>query len=206
MGDRLRLEREWRQRMGDNPKSLELFNAFYVVYSDTDRHYHGVAHIKAMLWDLEGAKMLTDTNYLATWFHDAVYVAGMPDNEEKSAAWAKEALPELGVNADIINVVHDRVIATKHHQPMGDVEADSFLDADMAILGAPEEVYAAYIKNVRAEFEALPDDMFNTGRAAFLKNVLETKRIFHTEHFHDRYEAQARANIASELEHLSNFI
>jgi len=69
----------------------------------------------------------------------------------------------------------------------------------MAILGAPPDRYRRYCDQVRHEFSALPGPVFRLGRRHFLEQVLAQERIFATEWFWQRFEAQARANLASEL-------
>lgn len=94
------------------------------------------------------------------------------------------------------------IVATATHQS-DDLETQIFLDADMAILGASPEVYAAYIAAVRHEYTIYPDLIYNGGRRKFVAATLQRERIYHTDHFHSRYEAQARINLSQELKSLS---
>jgi predicted metal-dependent HD superfamily phosphohydrolase len=203
MIDKQAMKDEWDRRLGNDTNPAQLFDKLYEAYNSPERHYHGIPHIAAMLDDLRAADKLTKVNYLATWFHDAVYVPGMPDNEQKSANWAREALQNLNISETDIGSIYKRIIATKEHKALGDEEGDSFLDADMAILGTPSDIYTKYTKNVRKEFAFVPDEMFAKGRSDFIRMTLNMPRIFHTEYFHDRYEAQARKNLQTELQALS---
>jgi predicted metal-dependent HD superfamily phosphohydrolase len=58
------------------------------AYSASDRHYHDLRHIDAML-DLmrEHVVLLADpgTVEAAIWFHDAIYDTHRDDNEQRSA-------------------------------------------------------------------------------------------------------------------------
>ncbi|UTW56703.1 hypothetical protein [Kordiimonas sp. SCSIO 12610] len=200
--DRSLYEEAWKNHIGDSSLALDIFSDLFDAYSSPSRHYHGLRHIEAMLEDLERAKQLTTNNFLATWFHDAVYIAGAPDNEKKSADWAADSMAALDIHIADIKIVHKRILATKEHKPLGDLESDSFLDADMTILGTPPDVYARYASNVRKEFAFVPDEMFAKGRSDFIRTTLNTPRIYYTHHFYDRYEAQARKNLQAELTRL----
>ncbi len=202
MNQRSIMHVEWETHMGKGLLAINLFNTLFTAYDKTTRHYHGIPHISAILHDLKAANQLTKANYLAAWFHDAIYTPGMHNNEEKSADWAQEALNRVGINAPIIDTIYTRIIATKDHKALGDIESDSFLDADMAILGTPPDIYARYTANVRKEFAFVPDELFAKGRGDFIRTTLDMARIFHTEYFYDRYETQARQNLEAELQNL----
>lgn len=72
-------------------------------------------------------------------------------------------------------------------------------DADLAVLAGPPDAYAAYAAAVREEYAFVPDDLFRTGRAEVLRQLLALPRLFHTPECHDRWEAQARRNLATEV-------
>src|SRR5690242_15683329 len=66
-----------------------------VLYRQPGRHYHGVAHIEALLvLASEHRKDLSDPQAIeaAIWFHDAIYDSRRSDNEARSAALAAEKL------------------------------------------------------------------------------------------------------------------
>jgi predicted metal-dependent HD superfamily phosphohydrolase len=65
----------------------------------------------------------------------------------------------------------------------------------MAIVGAPPAHLDAYNAAIAREYSHVPAGAFRAGRRAFLEKVLATPRIFHTAYFHDRLDAQARANL-----------
>ncbi|MFC3199561.1 hypothetical protein ACFOET_18235 [Parapedobacter deserti] len=54
--------------------------------------------------------------------------------------------------------------------------------------------------STKAEYGSSPQ--FDRGRARVLKHFLEMDRIYKTAWFFDRYEEQARKNIAAELQTL----
>ncbi|MGZ6753102.1 MAG: hypothetical protein ACXVEJ_06505, partial [Nocardioides sp.] len=77
-------------------------------------------------------------------------------------------------------------------------------DADLAILAAPPERYAAYAAAVRREHAHVPDDAFRAGRAAILTDLLAKPHLFHTRHARTTWEAPARAAVAREVATLTD--
>ena len=74
--------------------------------------------------------------------------------------------------------------------------------ADLAILGASSDTYAAYVADVRAEYAHVHDDEWRTGRADVVGTFLERERIYATVAGSERWESAARANLAAEVEEL----
>ncbi|WP_330289067.1 HD domain-containing protein [Streptomyces sp. NBC_00576] len=140
---------------------------------------------------------------LAAWFHDAVYAPDRSENEERSARLAERALPEAGVAPEKTAEVARLVRLTVTHAPApDDLNGQVLCDADLAILAAPPDTYAAYTAAVREEYAFVPDDAFRQGRAAVLRQLLALPRLFRTPYGTQRWEKAARANIAAELERL----
>lgn len=140
---------------------------------------------------------------LAAWFHDAVYAPDRSENEERSARLAERALPEAGVAPEKAAEVARLVRLTVTHDPApDDVNGQVLCDADLAILAAPPDTYAAYTAAVREEYAFVPEDAFRQGRAAVLRQLLALPRLFRTSYGTQRWEEAARANIAAELERL----
>jgi predicted metal-dependent HD superfamily phosphohydrolase len=52
---------------------------------------------------------------------------------------------------------------------------------------------------VREEYGFVPEDLFRAGRAEVLNGLLALPHLFHTPTARDRYEANARRNIGTEL-------
>ena len=78
-------------------------------------------------------------------------------------------------------------------------DAALFLDMDLAILGAPAAAFDAYEAAVRREYGWVSEADWRAGRAAVLRGFLARPRIFHSDVFAGRFEAQARANMESSL-------
>lgn len=187
----------WRALAGEELDDLG--RALIAAYEEPQRRYHSIGHVRWLLDEAERrAPLIADCQFVgfAVWFHDAIYEPGRSDNEERSAAWAEAALPP-GVRTDRVA----RVIRMTKDHAKGDAGADEalFLDMDIAILGAPREVYARYANDIRAEFSHVPDPLFNAGRSAFLKSQLARERLFRTDIYEQELAGAARQNMILEL-------
>ncbi|MGD3109028.1 HD domain-containing protein [Streptomyces sp. YGL11-2] len=172
-------------------------------WDEPQRHYHTTDHLAAVLDRIdELADHAEDLPavQLAAWFHDAVYRPDRSENEERSAALAERALPELGIDAPRTAEVARLVRLTVTHDPAdGDRNGEVLCDADLAVLAGSPERYAAYAAAVRAEYAFVPDPAFRTGRAAVLRQLLALPRLFTTPHGRAHWEQPARHNLATEL-------
>jgi predicted metal-dependent HD superfamily phosphohydrolase len=77
------------------------------------------------------------------------------------------------------------------------------VDIDLAILGAESARYDEYAVGIRKEYAHADASAYRVGRCAFLRAMLARERLFGHETVRDRFERQARANLAVELESLS---
>ncbi|MFC9813671.1 hypothetical protein ACFVJM_16575 [Streptomyces virginiae] len=173
------------------------------AWAEPQRRYHTTAHLADVLARIDVlAPYAADPAAvrLAAWFHDAVYRPDRSENEERSAALAERALPELGVDAARTAEVARLVRLTVTHDPApGDTDGEVLCDADLAVLAGSAQAYAAYAAAVRDEYGFVPDDAFRAGRAAVLRQLLDLPRLFRTPHGTAHWEAPARANLAAEL-------
>ena len=172
--------------------------------SDSMRSYHNVSHLTDCLGEFESVGELADDAgavEAAIWFHDAVYVPGAADNEQRSAELAVEVLGRLGVGAERLEEIARLVRATDHQGAPDPRDAKLVCDIDLAVLGKPWAEYSRYAAAVGGEY-SMPADQFAAGRAAFLREMLAKKYVYHTEHFRRQYEQTARKNIQLELAEL----
>ncbi|MFJ1568774.1 HD domain-containing protein [Streptomyces erythrochromogenes] len=178
------------------------------AWAEPQRRYHTTAHLADVLARIDVlAAYAADPAAvrLAAWFHDAVYRPDRSENEERSAALAERALPELGIDAARTAEVARLVRLTVTHDPApGDTDGEVLCDADLAVLAGTPQAYAAYAAAVRDEYGFVPDDAFRTGRAAVLRQLLDLPRLFRTPHGTAHWEAPARANLAAELAALTS--
>jgi predicted metal-dependent HD superfamily phosphohydrolase len=175
------------------------------AYGEPQRAYHTAAHVAEVLaWfdrvaDDVGWQQPAEV-YVAIVFHDAIYVPGAKDNEARSAAWARRSA--LPVDADRVAQLID-LTARHGSTDAPDPEAALFLDCDMAILGAPPAEFDAYDAAIAVEYDALPRDAYRAGRRAFLAMLAAKPRIFLSDYFHARLDAQARANLSRAVSSLA---
>ena len=191
------------QPLVDKPLKQELA----ALYRAESRHYHNLAHIEAML-ALAGdyRALLGDPQAVeaAIWFHDAIYDSKAKDNEARSASLARNKLAGR-TDAGRLDRIGAMILATATHQlPRFDDDAATrdaslFLDMDLSILGAVPDVFDAYERAVRREYDWVEEPMWRAGRGAVLKDFLARPRIFLTEEFRRRFEPQARLNMARSL-------
>ncbi|MEU9109742.1 hypothetical protein AB0D54_36510 [Streptomyces xanthophaeus] len=173
------------------------------AWAEPQRRYHTTAHLIHVLARIDQLQQYAADPAavrLAAWFHDAVYRPDRSENEERSAALAERALPELGIDPARTAEVARLVRLTVTHDPApGDADGEVLCDADLAVLAAAPEAYAAYAAAVRAEYGFVPDEAFRAGRAAVLRQLLDLPGLFRTPYAVAQWEAPARANLTAEL-------
>lgn len=208
------LKEQWTQLQGldSNLQGVcnEVFQELIQHYSESERAYHNLDHIAQLLQTAETFKArLLDYNAvrLAIWFHDVIYNPLANDNEAESALFAEKRLARLLLDDVKIEKIKNLILATVHHTqlpPEGDSDSAFFLDFDLMILGSDLETYKTYTKQIRKEYQAIPDLLYKPGRKRILQRFYDSKRLFKTEEFYLLYEPQAKANIKWELQQLDN--
>ncbi len=181
----------------------QTFDELLHAYNSNKRHYHDLNHIIHLLNLLESYRFQVndyDALYLAIWFHDAVYVAGRSDNELKSAEWAKTFLSKTQMPTAQIEKIQRYILATQTHETTGENDLNYFLDFDLSILGAEDDIYDIYARQIKEEYSFFGSFLYNIGRKKILKQLLAQPSLYKTEYFKDKYETQARANIEREIE------
>ena len=167
------------------------------------RHYHTVQHVQEMLdaWTTQAWQHPVET-WLAVVLHDAVYVVGAADNEERSAALVAGWVDRFVGSPDDVDVprVERLILETARHGDHGALSEDTarFVDCDMAILAAEPARFAAYEDQVRREWvPVVGAEAYERGRRAFFSGLVG-RRIFQSAAFAAR-EAQAQANLRGAL-------
>jgi predicted metal-dependent HD superfamily phosphohydrolase len=185
------------------PESETLRDELLAAYAEPSRGYHDTRHLAEVLerlFELSAAGAVFDPVpvLLAAWFHDAVY-DGERDAEERSAAWAEDALSPL-VAPELVAEVARLVRLTETHSPEpDDVNGHALSDADLGILAADRARYDEYVAAVRREYAHLADAVFAAGRLAVLEALAEKEHLFHTAYATLHWEAVARDNLEREL-------
>lgn len=206
------LRQQWRtlwQSLSTNEELIHsLFADVAAHYSEDGRYYHTLDHVDYVL---ATAQRLRDEArdftavQLALWFHDVIYDPRAADNEEKSAAYAEQALRRLQLAPETIAHVSQLILATKTHQTaVNDVDTHIVLDADLAILGAERQAYARYARDIRREFDFVSEPAYRQGRRRILAQFLRRDRIYRTGLLFATRETRARQNITWEMAVLSS--
>jgi predicted metal-dependent HD superfamily phosphohydrolase len=173
------------------------------AWSGMGRYYHTLTHLGACLREFDGAASLAERPAeveLALWYHDAVYRTWRKDNETQSADWVARALRAAPI--DSAERVRQMVLATAHVDEEFGGDTALVLDVDLAILGRSPDVYAQFERAIRREYWWVPRKRYVAGRARLLARFLERSTIYQHDLFYQRYETQARINIAAALEQL----
>jgi len=194
------------QLFNDYTKDHVLANDFWLEiftkYSEPKRYYHTITHLENLIEDLKNVRdQITDweTTLFAVFYHDIIYKATSSTNEEDSAKIAHERLAEIGYPAEKITKCVQMILATKLHGNSEDMDTNFLTDADLAIFGQNSYDYQQYTENVRKEYSIYPDFVYMPGRKKVLQHFLQMERVYKTDYFFDKYEKQARVNLANEL-------
>jgi len=179
------------------------------AYAAPPRAYHNFEHVEEVMAHVASVPRWEQpvAVALAVLFHDAVYEAGRPDNEARSAQLAAEIVPrELPEHVDALPRAEQLILLTARHGRLlpheVDPEAALFLDCDMAILAAAPERYDAYEDAIAREYAAIPAELYRSGRTAFLRALSAKARIYLSDYFHARCDAAARSNLLRAQERL----
>lgn len=180
-------------------------------WREPHRAYHGTRHLVEMFWALEElgeageiTRRSEALGRVAAWFHDAVYSALEPaDNERASAAYAATALSHMGFGARDRAAIDRLVRASEQHElPVGSGLEAAFHDADLWILSAPTERFDEYCAQVREEYAHVPDAAYATARTAILAPFLDRPRLYATTYADAQWTERGRANLERELTRL----
>jgi predicted metal-dependent HD superfamily phosphohydrolase len=189
--------RSWSELGGTIPHP-SIYEQFITRYSEPQRSYHTLQHLKECLEHLSNVRSLSDHSAeieISLWFHDAIYDPHQHDNEEQSARWAVQVAQDLGLSPDVAERLRSLILATRHDAIPQTPDAKILVDIDLAILGASEERFDLYEKQVRQEYHWVPEDEFYTARRQILNRFLARPVLYNTIYFQEHFEHQARANL-----------
>lgn len=181
-------------------------------YGEPGRYYHTWRHVEAMLgWFDRYRSEISNPVAVAhaIYWHDAIYDARSKTNEADSADLYLKDGAELTTPVQAA-FAHTLILATAgHFVPEGltaeqSGDARLFLDFDLSILGAPEDVYDMYEANIRREYAFVPDEAYIAGRSAVLSAFLNRDRLYFSETGCGLWESTARSNLARALKRLGN--
>lgn len=203
------LKNEWQKMLrnycSDESKVDEIIQILIDKYSEKHRAYHNLSHINYLLKEAKKFEFAdADAIYFTTWFHDVIYEPKKSDNEIESAKLAAKLLQKLNLPEETITKIEQIILATQTHSPENlDEDGKIFLDLDLSILGADQEIYQNYSRAIRQEYSYVEYSLYRRGRKKVLENFLKRETIFFTENLRERFENQARLNLANEIKELS---
>lgn len=193
------------QRLGARSAAEPIFDELIRRYREPHRAYHTLDHVQDCRQQLDRVRHLAghaDEIELAVWCRDVIYDPHATDNEWQSAAWAEKILVEGNVAAAVRARVRDLILATQHHTAPTWPDAALLVDIDLASLGYSPAEFDRYDAAIRREYAWVPEVAYHEARAKVLEAFLTRPAIYQTAWFHDRYEAQARQNLARAIRKL----
>jgi len=203
-----RMKQRWTalwKRLGAQGDASVIYNDLVSRYSEPHRAYHTLEHIGHCLDEFEQVRHLAtnpDAVELALWYHDAIYDTKAKDSEERSAVLTAEVVRSASLSDNLGQSVANLIMATKHTATPTDPDVQLLVDIDLSILGQSEDKFDEYERQVRKEREWVAEDAFIAGRSAILKSFLDRSTIYSMQFFRNKYETQARRNIAGSLARL----
>lgn len=187
----------WRQA-GARAPDPALRDVLIASYDEPQRGYHTGQHLREVLTLLPrwaGHAEHPASVALALWFHDAVYDPTRPDNEQRSADWARSAAWAAGAPDELADSLHALVLATRLGAVPQGRDALLLVDIDLGILGAEPSRFDEYEAQVRREYGHVPEPAYRDGRRRILQQFLARPAIYRTPVAHRALEARARANL-----------
>lgn len=186
----------WRESAGTDPGPV--WADLVEHYEQPHRFYHSLGHLCHCLRELDAAKDHVaefQATELAIWFHDIIYIYGANDNEMRSAAYFRNvAGPHMP--AELVERVCEFIMATQHTGAAGDEAIAFVVDIDLSGFGLPWDDYLADSDALRQEAgDSVSDEQYYQGKLRFLTELQSWSSLFQTEHFRDRLERAAQANI-----------
>lgn len=178
---------------GDSPTWHARLSA---AYAEPQRAYHTLQHLDECLRIFDEAKadgLMTrpDIVEMALWFHDAVYDPKSSENEALSSQMAVEALGDTELAREVARMI----MVTKSHTPDDGLDDAWIIDIDLAIFAQATERVLEYERQIRQEYDWVPEEVYREKRMEILRRFLERERIYQTEWARHRFESNARENI-----------
>ena len=204
-----RFQSLWQRNLTESAidDSQAIYQRLLAGYHEPQRHYHTLDHIKHCLGMFEDCKSLVDdpdSLEMAIWFHDVILVSGRRDNEALSAELYLEL--SAGIQLDETRqLVKHLIMATLHNgDSLDDADSIYMVDIDLSSFGLSWDGFLRDSLNLRAENPHLGDQDYQLNQTGFQRSLLARPRFFLSDFFFDRFEKQARDNLARYFEYLRN--
>jgi predicted metal-dependent HD superfamily phosphohydrolase len=197
------------------------WEALDAAYGDLGRAYHSWRHISDLLQAFdELAALAARPELIATaiFWHDVVYrTRGAGESRRADFLNVQDSADLFQsytlMNSADVEAVREMIMATTNHLEAKaskeryagfSRDLDLFVDLDLSPLALPWEQFAANFQDIRFEFSWIPEEVFNAGQAAFLRNLLSHEdKLFRRPETIKMWRAAALANIRRCLNNLS---
>jgi len=204
-----RFQSLWQRNLTETAidDSQAIYQRLLAGYHQPQRHYHTLDHIKHCLAMFEDCKALVhepDSLEMAIWFHDVILESGRRDNEARSADLYLEL--SKGVQRDETRQLVKRLIMATLHDgdSLEDADCIYMVDIDLSSFGLSWDGFLGDSQDIRAENPHLCDQDYQLNQSGFQRSLLARPRFFLSDFFFDRFEKQARDNLARYFEYLRN--
>jgi predicted metal-dependent HD superfamily phosphohydrolase len=170
-------------------------------YQEPHRYYHNLEHIEYMLRNCPTNLSLHE--YLAVWYHDAIYDPESKTNEEDSAELARNELTPLIKSESferVVDMVCNTILNTKKHILELTPSSALVLDLDLMSLARPYKEYRKDSLNIRIEYRHVPEEDWLQGRKDWIKSMLFDREHIYTTQLGYSLEVKARFNLIKDLE------
>jgi predicted metal-dependent HD superfamily phosphohydrolase len=194
-------------RLGAQGGGSSIFANLALAYAEPARAYHTAEHIQDCLAQLDRCRNSSkryDEVEAAIWFHDAVYVPGESDNEDRSARLAQTALVACAAPAETARRIAELVLATRHLTVPRTPDAQLLCDVDLSIFGRDPEIFDEFERRIRREYHWVPEVAYRMARSEALAGFLGRHPIYQTDYFRSLYETQANANLTRVIAQLAS--
>ena len=192
---------------GRSTYSEDLWNEFITRYSEPHRFYHTAQHIKYCLNEYELVRKHFEDSLMAKvgiLYHDIIYNPLSNTNEIESVDYAEHC--GLLNTAFYSSAAAKIIMATTHQQHNLSMDEKLVADIDIAGFGKSERIFRYNNELVRKEYPTIPEKEYAEGRIKVLSRFIKRPSIFLSPQFADRYERQARINLARHTEELKDAI
>ncbi|EJW87482.1 hypothetical protein WUBG_01609 [Wuchereria bancrofti] len=179
------------------------------IYSE--RSFYNLKHLNEMflLFDEYKHKLQEQmATAFAIFFLHAVHDPKCNNNAERSVELLKQFSTETTIDSEYSAIL---ILKSEKHCTDAHLTADTYgeedvhflLDFDLAFLGVNKIEYDTHSKNIRKEYDHLNDEEYRQQRLKILKLFMQIPNIYATRELRERFEVQARLNIAKEISELS---
>jgi predicted metal-dependent HD superfamily phosphohydrolase len=148
------------------------------AWNESRRKYHNIDHLRQILEDLEKKRNFVlpihrEAFILAAFFHDAIYVPGHQDNEDKSLQLFIRCFQ--GTDWHMTKKIGEMIECTKFRKRPTHPLLRIFWDADNAMFFKGDiKGLIANEHKIRQEFNFVSKEEYKKKRIAFLKTCLGT--------------------------------